>query len=277
MSGAEQRSSERLQIAIPIRVMAFGGTSGSFTEDTHTVEVNAAGARIALVHRVCPDDTLRIIDLENFREADFRVVGLIRLAGDKISEWGVECLDQRRNVWGIEFGPPLAPEGIQAGALLCCRGCGQRAFTPLSIMEAEVLEATGALQRLCSRCGEFSSWVCSETDFPAQEIQPAESAPSATPPEKWDGQAERRAHKRLAFKLPIRIRNHRGDSEVTKTENVSKGGFAVSLSMKLEVGEIVSVICPYTEGGSDLEQRAEVRRRAPSDPGRWRYGCRYVS
>jgi hypothetical protein len=144
-------------------------------------------------------------------------------------------------------------------------------------MEAEVLQAAGALQRLCSRCGEFSSWVCSETDFPAQEIQPAEGAPPATPPEKWDGQAERRAHKRLAFKLSIRIRNHKGESEVTKTENVSKGGFAVSLTMNLDVGEIVNVVCPYIEGGSDLEQRAEVRRRAPSDPGRWRYGCRYFS
>jgi len=277
MSEAERRRSERLQIAIPIRVLVFGGRGGSFSEDTHTVEVNVAGARIALAHRVSPDDTLRMINLENFREADFRVVGATRLVGGETCEWGVECLEQGRNIWGIEFGPPPTPEGIQAGGLLYCRGCGERAFTVLSMMEVQVLDATGALQRLCARCGEFSFWACCEADIPGRETQPAESAPSAAPPKKWDGQAERRAHKRLALKLPIRIRNHRGESEVAKTENVSKGGFAVSLTMKLDAGEIVSVICPYTEGGPDLEQRAEIRRCAPSDPGKWRYGCRYVT
>jgi hypothetical protein len=47
--------------------------------------------------------------------------------------------------------------------------------------------------------------------------------------------------------------------------------------MKLAVGEIVMVICPYTEGDQNLQQRAEVRRRVTFYAGnRWLYGFRYI-
>jgi hypothetical protein len=73
------------------------------------------------------------------------------------------------------------------------------------------------------------------------------------------------------------VRNHKGEREVSKTENVSKGGFAVCLGLMLAVGEIVHVVCPYTDDAQNLEQKAEVRRRANFTPGqRWLYGMRYV-
>ena len=71
----EKRNTERILLTIPIRVSAFGGSDGGFSEETYTVEINRDGARIALKHRVEPGDTLRIANMENLREADFRVVG----------------------------------------------------------------------------------------------------------------------------------------------------------------------------------------------------------
>ena len=74
------------------------------------------------------------------------------------------------------------------------------------------------------------------------------------------------------------VRNHRGEQQVVKTENISKGGLAVCLPMRLDVGEIVTVVCPYTAGGQNLEQRAEVRRRSDFVAGqKWLYGLRYLS
>ena len=77
--------------------------------------------------------------------------------------------------------------------------------------------------------------------------------------------------------MPVRVQNNRGEQEIGKTENVHKSGFAVCLAMKLSVGEIVRVVCPYTEGGEQLEQRAEIRLRMPlSEAGKCRHGLRYL-
>jgi len=86
--------------------MGFDPRTGTFTEDTHPVMLNRTGALIRLKHRVAPDDTVRIVNLESYAEADFRVVGLARTEAGEIFQWGVECLELERNIWGIEFPAP---------------------------------------------------------------------------------------------------------------------------------------------------------------------------
>jgi hypothetical protein len=287
MSEPERRGTERLLLEVPIRVIAFGTGGGGFTEDTHTVSLNGAGARIALNHRVASGDTLRIINLETFSEADFRVVGPTRLDSGEVAEWGVECTEPGRNIWGIEFAAPIAAENSHAGALLFCQGCGKQVVCVLTLMEVEILDATDVLQRLCDQCGQFSSWTYADVERspppppPAEPVVPAplsEPAVPSPPAEEPRGQVEKRAHKRVPLKLPVLVRTHTGEQVLAKTENVSKGGLAVCLSLKLAVGEIVRVACPYTEGSQDPEQRAEVRRRVTFFDGtRWLYGLRYVA
>jgi hypothetical protein len=286
MGEAERRGTERLLLAIPIRVISFGTESRSFTEETCTVEVNRAGARIALQHRVASGDTLRIINLENLSEADFHVLGPTRLNGAEVAEWGVECLEPGRNIWGIDFPPPIAAEKSEAGALLRCQGCGKQMLSVLTLMELDILDTTGGLPRLCDHCGQLSSWTYADVERRPQAPPPADPAvsppaaePAVSSPQAQEprGGIERRAHKRLPLKLPVVVRTHEGEQEFAKTENISKGGLAVCLSMKLAVGEIVMVICPYTEGDQNLEQRAEVRRRVTFYAGnRWLYGFRYI-
>jgi hypothetical protein len=286
MSETERRGTERLLLPVPIRVIAFGTDGGRFTEDTNTVEVNRAGARILLKRRVASGDTLRIINLESFSEADFRVVGPTRLDSGEVAEWGVECTEPGRNIWGIEFAAPVAAQSSQASALLLCQGCGKQAVSVLTLMEVEILDSTGALQRLCDQCGQFSSWTYADVERRPQPPPPADPAvspplaePAAPAPQaqKAQGGIERRAHKRLPLKLPVVVRTHNGEQEFAKTENISKGGLGVSLCLELAVGEVVRVVCPYSEGGQDLEQRAEVRRRVTFFAGtRWLYGMRYV-
>jgi hypothetical protein len=266
-------------LAIPVRVLAFGGSGGDFSEDTFTVQVNRAGARIVLKHRVAPGDDLRIINLQNLAEADFRVIGPTRLDRGQVAEWGVECLDSSRSIWGIDFPAPFPGEDARAGALMVCRGCGREVLSVLSLMEVEILEAIGSLNRLCDQCGELSCWVYADiTRRPQAQPGAPEPAPPTEPPPAYEpGGIERRAHKRLPIKLPVVVRNHKGEQEISKTENVSKGGFAVCLGLMLAVGEVVRVVCPYTEDAHNMEQKAEVRRRANFTPGqRWLYGMRYV-
>ena len=78
-------------------------------------------------------------------------------------------------------------------------------------------------------------------------------------------------------KLPLLVRSLTGVEEIAKTENASAFDFAAYLDMDLALGEIVTVICPYTSGGNNLERRAELRRRVPASPGlKTLYAFRYI-
>jgi hypothetical protein len=274
---SQERRSERVKLSIPIRVMRFGGSTGDFVEDTQTVVLNHGGALIALKHRVSPDETIRIINLENLYEADFRVVGLAQRAEGETSTWGVECLEKERSIWQIDFPAPIELKSSKAGALLICQGCAKQALLVLGPTEVNILESTGTLERLCETCGQLSTWAYADiTRLPKAADSPMQP-PVSPEVGKWDGKTERRLDKRRALKLPVLVRNARGEQEIVKTENLSRKGLAVCLRMALSVGEIVTVICPYSGGGQELEQKAEVRYRAPQSPARtWYYGIRYA-
>lgn len=275
----EKRNTERILLTIPIRVTAFGGSAGGFSEETYTVEINRAGARIALGHRVETGDTLRIVNLENGREADFRVVGPSRVEEGGTGDWGVVCLDADRCLWDIQFSPPLNVQASEAGALLKCGDCGAQSFCNLRAWEIEILES-GPLQRFCEKCGAPTNWQYANHHVGIEAGRPPEPPPKPEPPTTklppgtW---ANKRAFKRLAMKLPILVRDKKGGQELSKTECLSKGGLAVSLGLKLEVGDIVAVFCPYCEGGQNFEQKAEVRSRVTFFHGeRWIYGLSYI-
>jgi len=275
---AAQRRTERVMLRIPIRVLCFGGRAGDFSEDTYTLVVNRDGALIALKHRPAPGDTVRIINLENLREADFRVVGMTRTEGGEVSEWGVECGDNERTLWDIDFPEPMDSQSKNAGALLECQGCRKQAFVVLSLTEVEMLESAGKLERLCNECGELSSWGYADVERHPKKVSPGTEARAAPePPAKWDRKTERRFQKRVALKLPALVRNHKGVQEIGKTEDISKGGLGLCLGMELGLGERVTVVCPYSADGQTIEQKAEVRRRVVLFAGKKSfYGLRYV-
>ena len=276
----EKRDTERILLTLPIRVTSFGEKGGGFTEETYTVEINRAGARIALKQRVEPGDTVRIVNLDNMREADFRIVGPPRLEEKGLSDWGVVCTEPNRNLWDIQFSPPLQTQSCSGGALLVCGDCGAKSFCSLQDWEVEALES-GSMQRFCPDCGGPTNWHYADRNPGVEEVRaPAPPPPPETPPEKPAPAkyARQRAYKRLSLKLPILVRDQNGKEEVSKTECLSKGGLAVSLGLKLEVGDVVAVYCPYCEAGQNFEQKAQVRSRLTFFIGeRWIYGLSYLN
>ncbi len=277
MANEEQRGTERVMMSIPIRVVGLNTLGGDFTEDTHTLVVNQAGARIALRHRVEADDVLRIVNLENYSEADFRVVGPTRLPQGDAGEWGVECTEAGRSIWGFELPPPLEASGADAGALLECRACHTQGFWPVTLMEVEVLNSTGIVNRQCGKCNKVTYWVYADTTRRPREFPANEPVAPAVREAEIKKKMEKRVDKRMGMKLPVLVRNAQGEEETSKTENISKGGIGVSLSMELNVGDQISVVCPYTPGSQDIPQKAEVRRRGNFPfGGRRLYGIHYL-
>jgi hypothetical protein len=286
LKNVDRRSSERLQISIPVRVLSFDlehSETGGFSEDTHTLVVSRSGASVALRNPVIAGDSLRIINLTNQSEADFRVVGAMGTTEDGSGIWAVECQEHRDDFWGVAFPSPSA-EISEDAVSLQCRACGRKVNYPLTLMELEVLSTAGIIVLNCDSCGKPTYWVDAGPNRPSGNDPATEAV--APPPrvresERRAGKEKRvdtRAAKRSGLKLPILVRNQAGDQEISKTVDVSKLGVGVNLFMKLEVGETVKIICPYDAQSGGIEQTAEVRWRSRyyNDDFPRTYGLRFI-
>ena len=271
MDMADTRSTERILLAIPVRVLGVQCKSGDFLEDTRTSVVTGTGARLPLRHPLAVGDTLRIINLHNYRKAEFRVVAAAGISDTGLQEWGLQCLDPAEHIWGIVFPPPLRG---QSGALIQCQNCRQEDFAVLSPDELGALTERGSIPRQCPRCKKLTIWSYADLSR-----QPAE-APSVAPLEHSRGPAEstgERAAERRGVKEPILLRGPQGQEESSKTENVSSSGLSVSLAMELKVGEVLQIVNPNASGTDAPARKAEVRRRATyALAGRRLYGLRLL-
>jgi len=274
-AGADRRRSERLLLTVPILVEGLDPKGQRFSENTRTLVINRQGARIQLKHPVTPGSMLEITTLVGRRRANFRVVGPTKPLSAEGGEWGVECLEEKDNIWGIAFPPPERDEAL-CSALLECRQCHDVSLTHLSLVEHDVLTTSGLLTRLCKKCGRATSWGYTE-QVVGMPVPGQEAGPSITeilePPRPTEN---RRVHTRVALKLPIRVRSYYGVEEFAKSENVSKGGLCFISDRTYETGEILLVTCPYEPGGQNIEVRAQVVRcREMKGTGRKIYGVRY--
>jgi hypothetical protein len=275
MTYKEKRSTERILLGIPIRVLGLRCKAGEFIEDTRTVMVNRAGARISLKHPVEPNDILRVINLHNYDKADFRVVAFAGKTDRDVVEWGIESLEPSRSIWGIEFAHPLVES---SGALIRCQSCQQEVFAPLTPSALEGLKAAGILERPCNECGKLTTWKLADVTRQPREL-PGESREAPPPPLARPAEpSNQRTNERYGTKLPILVRGGQGQEEISKTENVSAAGLAVSLAMELNPGDSLRVVYPYSSERESIEQQAEVRRRAAyAFAGRRLYGLRLVN
>ena len=80
----------------------------------------------------------------------------------------------------------------------------------------------------------------------------------------------------MALQLPVLIHDYYGGTEVSRSENVSKGGFCFASEITYYVGQGIRAACPYQPGGENLEVPARFVR-AHLIPGTQRtiYGVRY--
>ncbi len=265
-------------ITIPLRISGVDANNQKFSEDTRTVTINRHGARVQVSRPLNSGCVLHLLNLVSHRDADFRVIGPLTPATDKGGEWGVACVEPGENIWAIQFPPPLAGQTSESKALLECRECRTAALLDTSLVEIEVLESSGIITRECPRCG-------GSTPFGYAEKQIAMAVPSEVNAMVGEAQArgtstgvDQRRHRRVALQLPIRIRDYYGQVEITKTENVSKGGFCFRSDKDYLLGQGIMVVCPYNPSGSNIETRARVvRRQVAGGVTRKIYGARYLT
>ena len=151
-----RRRSDRILAPVRIRIIGNDASGVSFAEESVTVSFNQQGARISLTHSLLPDDIVLVKNMANDIEEEFRVVGGFQYVFGERREWGIEALNPKSGIWGVEFSPP--PEGLQPKVLIECAACKRATQSPLSSIEYDVLLSTGLISRHCERCGETTEY-----------------------------------------------------------------------------------------------------------------------
>jgi hypothetical protein len=270
---SEKRRSDRLMLTVPLRVHGRSPRGEDFAEEARTITLNRHGARIQISRPLVAGQTIQIHNLVSHREAPFRVVGPVSPRTEKGGEWGVECIDHKLNIWGIQF-PPVATDEADSTALLECRNCHNIAVFHLSLVEVEVLETSGLLSKPCESCDRITTWGYAERQL-AMGAPPGEAAMLAEAGKAASG-VEQRRYRRVSLQLPVLVRDYYGGEEITKSENVSKGGFCFISEKNHLVGEGVLVACPYSASEHSIEVHAKIVRRTEVRGTQQKvYGVRY--
>lgn len=291
----KRRRSERLYLTIPIRIFGTDPNARDFFEDALTMAVSRHGARIRIQNQVVADEEIHITNLSNNREDTFRVVGQVSppRPGNPFSDWGVECLHPEINIWGMEFKDSAEDAGAASALLECC-ACSSVVSVELTHEELDTLAASQLLSRSCSRCRQSTFWKPASTDRRQHEAAPVVQAltsaglpqqtrtdsPTSVPApgvERRQGE-DRRQERRLAVRVPIRVRAPDGSVEVTKTENLSKTGARFFSEKEYAKEANLFVAAPYTPGEEPLETKAVVEEieDLPGSVGKL-YGVRFES
>lgn len=283
METQSTRRSERIYVEIPVRVSGADTWGVAFADETRTKSINRHGAKIILNRALGPQQEVRICYLATGAETGARVVG--RFGEDERGfHYGVEFLDVKASIWGVEF--PLAEsENAAARILLECGHCHIREIVYLSEMEVEVYEANHGLTRKCKSCGTASIWnesrlvepaelvqTSTEPIQPAKEISPSEAI--AAPPRTQND----RKHARVKVKMTLCIRHPQFGEEVLTPENISRGGLCFISRKLYGVGTFIEVALPYTRDGSSIFSQARiVQVKEVPHSGGFRYGVQYVA
>jgi hypothetical protein len=269
----EKRRSDRVMLTIPLTLKGQDPRGVRFFAEARTILLNRHGASIWTMQPLQGGQILRVVNLLGRLEASFRVVGPISPLTDKGGEWGLEYTDPHENIWGIQFPPPL--EKLESKALLECRKCHSVALMQLSLVEVQVLETSGIISRPCANCEVITPWGIAEKQV-AMSSPPEETGMTEEVQQRVTGVSDQRRHRRIALQLPVLLRDYYGGGEITKTENISKGGFCFVTEKTYHVGEGVVVVCPYDPRGQNIEVRARVVRvREIEGSPRKFYGVRY--
>ena len=233
---------------MPIRVSGVDSAGNPFEEETETVNVNKHGACISLSHSLSPGNVVTIKNLRNGIEGEFRVVGSVRQVFGSRQELGVEAIDPEIEIWGVEFTPP--PEVIQPRVVIRCASCDKEVFTHISLVQYQILLATGLISRQCDRCGETTRWKPGEHALTDQAVGLDTRAARAM--------EERRKHPRRRLAMRLNVRRDSDRSEMVQTMDVSKSGFCFVSKQSYKVGDEIYVTLPYAENRAPSETKGRI-------------------
>ena len=276
----ESRRSDRIPKEIDILLIGWDAQGVEFMEQTKTVILCRHGAGIVSTHKLAAEQELIVVQQENNKETEIRVVGQIGCEGNFYT-YGVAFLNPSVDFWGIEF-PSVSEVEISARRkLLQCSVCGLREFADLGALESDIHAIHGGILRFCERCNGSTLWKEFVENGPGEfaEPEPPSVSLEVTPPAESPsaGFKNRRQHLRTKVNFSACVRNPGFDDDIVLCENISRGGLCFKSSRRYYESASIEVSAPYSPGSPRIPVPAQIAyvQELPSEK-MFRYGVQYM-
>ena len=267
--GYTTRASDRVAIAILVRIFGSDVDGRAYVEEARTQVVSRNGALIVVDRKLIPQEEVVLHVKATGKESPAQIVGQVRRELEGFV-YGIRVLEPRVNLWDIKFPPLSESSRALLRTLLECAKCHLREVVYFEEFEAEVFQAHRFIHHDCQRCRESTIWKKVDYETPPESIDaPPKSVGSPSPSAaavQTDSlpPSNRRRHPRIKcqFRACIRYKQHY-DEEILEVENISRGGVCFATSKCLVPGTKFDIAIPYSPGTANIFVPAQVVRQRP--------------
>lgn len=285
----QKRRSDRVFIRIPVSIHGTDQNGHDFGNRALTQTVARFGASIVTNLFLFPEQELTLIPASR-KPIRARVIGQTSICPDG-HVYGLAFLNTTSDSWGIHF-PPMAEAAVVTIQMECCK-CEACQSVYLNEIEFEVFRANAGLRRICSQCGDLTTWRLAEhvparkppryaePQLDQQDEQPrlvlrSQAPPPAEVATAQKPQTPKRRYRRLRMNLKACIAQPGSDDDVVNTINVSRGGILARSERAYPTDSWIQLAAPYTPAAANIFVPARIVWRAEVQ-GAYQYGIKYVS
>jgi hypothetical protein len=263
METIAQRRSDRVSLTLLLEVSGRDVNGQEFVQPSRTLQINLTGAVIVLDRDLSAEQRIQIkraSPAEAHRESKVRVVGQFGRQRDGFL-YGVEILEPKNDLWGIEF-PPVA-ESVEAVArmLLECSYCRSREVVYLNELELRGFETNRGIARRCKTCDVPSIWTqAPHEDEKKLASRTARNRRGYGAVGEIPESGEQRERERIRFKtrLTACIRQVNSDDELAVCEDISPIGMCYRSKRRYEAEAAIDVAVPYSPDSANIFMPAKV-------------------
>lgn len=279
MASAALRRSDRVSLTLLLEASGKDAHGQEFKEPARTLLINRTGAVIVFERELQAESQIHLrrqAPAEAHREGSVRVVGQFGRQKDGFL-YGVEILDDQKDLWGIEFPSVSDSSEAVARMLLECTYCRSREVAYLNEIELQGFETNRGIARHCKNCGVPSVWTQAphedEKKIAARAARARRAADAAGPPAEEQRERQRL---RLKTRLTACVRQANSDDELAVCEDISPIGMCFRSKRKYDVDASVEVAVPYSPDAANifLPARIVYSEQMPK-AGLFRHGTEY--
>jgi hypothetical protein len=247
------RSSERVSLKLPIRLLGISESRQDFAEVGYTVDVSRHGVSITVDRQLRVGQKVKIERIGVGKGAQAQVVDH-KASTSEGHIFGLALADSEADLWNVAFPPETERQKAVLRILLRCISCGQLEVSYLNEFESGLFLAHHSVARLCRQCAGWTTWNQPYSHIPAEPDQ----SPDANSPERRSryflapGTRDQRSYDRLPVNTVGCIRDPAFGIEVVLVNNLARGGLSFYSASHYPEGARLEMAIPYTSKAPNI-------------------------
>jgi hypothetical protein len=244
----DNRQKYPAELVIPIEMAGTNSAGRPFSESGQMPIVSRSGAVIVSNYPLATDQELTIRTVDTNKEAEVRVVGLIRRHGSE-SVYGVILLDPNMKPWDVELPSRTIAETATAQVSLQCGLCQHCEVVQLNEIERLVFATNNSIERFCGPCSSTTVWKKGSKEAHRDSVPHIEEGmlQNKSLPAKSHN---RRKHDRVRVSMSACIRQQDLSEEIVRIDDSSRGGFCFKSRNRYCEGSRIEVALPHSDAAN---------------------------